>query len=106
VSARRRGTIAAAAILAAFAGHAAPAAADPPPRGVQALDCRSLAAAAGPANVWWTAFRGERSNLWDQVQAYSVTACFLAEADCRAWLYWAQSDYPDRMVSTPCRRGL
>jgi hypothetical protein len=85
---------------------APPALADTPPRGVPAYDCRSLAATTSPADIWWTRFDGERRDVFDNIDAYHVTACFLSEADCKAWLYWTQSDFPYHMVSTPCRRGL
>jgi hypothetical protein len=74
-----------------------------PPR-VQGQSCSALAAAIGPGKTWRTSFRGEKRDPFDNFWPYSASPCFASREACRAWLYWAQSDYPDRNTFTPCRR--
>ena len=74
-----------------------------PPR-LQGYDCSALAASLGPGKVWRTSFRGEQRDLWDHFWPYSASPCFASEKACKAWLYWAQSDYPHQNSFTPCRR--
>jgi hypothetical protein len=74
-----------------------------PPR-VEGYSCKALAASIGPGKVWRTNFRGEKRDIWDNYWPYSASPCFPSEKICKAWLYWAQSDYPDRNTFTPCRR--
>ena len=69
-------------------------------------DCQALVAARGPHNVWQVSFYGERKDLWDNISDYSASPCFASLANCKAWLYWAMSDWPDRNNSTLCRRGV
>ena len=76
-----------------------------PPR-VEAFHCSYLVSSVGAANVWQTWFNGERSNLFDRVTRLIAAPCFQTEANCKAWLYWAQSDYTDYSTFRPCRRGL
>jgi hypothetical protein len=100
-------------ILAGFLGLAAllvlsaplVANAAPPPR-VTAYSCGSLAATIGPRNVWRTWFRGAHRQLFDQIDWYSASPCFKTRAACKAWLYWAQTDWPIRNTFRPCRKGI
>ena len=77
----------------------------PPPR-VEAFHCSYLAPSVGAANVWQTWFSGQREDLFDNVTRLIAAPCFQTEANCKAWLYWAQSDYTDHSRFEPCRRGL
>ncbi len=92
-----------AALLALSVPHSAEAA--PPPR-VSAFACGYLAATVGPSHVWQTWFRGSRKELFGPPRRYVAAPCFKTQAACKAWLYWAQTDWP--MVNTfkPCRKGI
>ena len=91
-----------AALLVLSAAHGAQAA--PPPR-VGGYSCGALASAIGPRNVWQTWFTGYRHQLFGPPQQYTAAPCFKTQAACRAWLYWAQTDYPMRNTFRPCRKG-
>lgn len=92
-----------AALLVLSAPHAARAA--PPPR-VNAYDCRYLASTMGPRNVWQTWFRGSRKPLFGPPEHYIASPCFKTQAACKAWLYWAQTDWPRVNTFRVCRRGI
>ena len=76
-----------------------PAGAAQPPR-VQSLNCRSISGTS-----WWTVFYGEKTNFWGNRESYHRSACFKSQQDCKAWLYWAQSDWPDMNRNQGCRKG-
>ena len=97
-------TLAATAIVLSTIGLAAERAEAAPPPRVAAGNCSLLAAQYGPAKVWKTNFRGQKRDLWDHFWPYSASPCFTSAAACKAWLYWAQSDYPHQNSFTPCRR--
>ena len=82
----------------------APVEAAQPPR-VKPMKCSSAAASVGAANVWRTFFRGEKEGLFDDVWHYQLAPCFTSQANCKAWLYWAMSDWPKRQWFKPCYRG-
>ena len=73
---------------------------------VQAQNCRALASSIGARNVWQTRFQGQKRLLFDEIVSFRRTACFRTQAACKAWLYWAQSDWPRHNSFVPCRRGL
>ena len=75
-----------------------------PPR-VKGTYCRTLAASRPASKIWWSSFYGERTGLFN-LETYHVSYCFKSEADCKAWLYWAQTDYPQMNRVQRCRRGL
>jgi hypothetical protein len=100
---RLAAALATAAVVIATLGTAAERAKAAPPR-VAAGNCSFLAAKYGPAKVWKTNFRGQQRDLWDHFWPYSASPCFTSVAACKAWLYWAQSDYPHQNSFTPCRR--
>jgi len=75
-----------------------------PPR-VEGYHCPTLAAMEGPANVWHTWFRGQKEDLFDRIDRFVASPCFRTEAECKAWLYWAQTDWPDRNTFRPCAKG-
>lgn len=95
------GLLGLAALLMLSAPHHAQAA---PPR-VAAYQCGALAASIGPHNMWQTSFRGGRKPLFGPVEWYFATPCFKTQAACKAWLYWAQTDWPKVNTFTPCRKG-
>jgi hypothetical protein len=97
-------TLAALFVLSAMLGGAAPAEAAPPR--VEALDCGALAAQKGPANLWQTWFHGERETLFDRREFTTAAPCFTTQANCKAWLYWAQTDWQKYSTFRPCRKGL
>jgi hypothetical protein len=95
--------------LAAFAAAlmaAASVEAAQPKRGVQGVSCGTLAHSIGASNVWRSYFRGARQGLFDQVWWYTSSPCFRSQADCKAWLYWTQSDWPYYTTVTRCHRGV
>ena len=75
------------------------------PKRVKAGNCTSLAKSVGKKNVWRTFFRGAKDGPFDQVWWYTAAPCFRTQADCTAWLYWAQSDWPKYTSPSPCRKG-
>ncbi len=91
-----------AALLMLSAPHAAQAA---PPR-VTAYSCSDLAATVGPGNVWQTWFRGSRKPLFGPRETTVASPCFRTQAACKAWLYWAQTDWPLVNTFRVCRKGL
>jgi hypothetical protein len=92
--------------LAALLALAAPNAAQAAPQRVPAYNCGTLAATIGPRNVWQTWFRGSRLQLFDRIDRYTASPCFKTQAACKAWLYWAQTDWPRQNTFKPCRKGL
>jgi hypothetical protein len=93
------------AALLVLAGAGQRAEAAQPPR-VPAYDCGYLANTRGPANVWQTLFRGQRETLFGPDNHYWAAPCFKTQATCKAWLYWAQSDWPKLNSFQPCRKGI
>ncbi len=92
-----------AALLVLAAPHGAQAA--PPPR-VSAYSCSYLASTIGPRHVWQTWFRGSRKRMFMPTEHYVASPCFKSQAACKAWLYWAQTDWPLVNTFRPCRRGI
>ena len=97
-------TLAALFAVAAVVAGAVPAEAAPPR--VEAYDCGTLAAQKGAANVWQTYFYGQRETLFDKKESTTASPCFTTEANCKAWLYWAQTDWQKYSTFRPCRKGL
>ena len=71
---------------------------------VNGFDCGYLISTGTPV-VWQTYFYGERKDLFDNRSRFSASPCFPTEWQCKAWLYWAQTDWPEYMNFKPCRRG-
>jgi hypothetical protein len=88
------------AALVALPAAASPAEAAQPPR-VQAFQCGALAAQVGPANLWQTSFMGWRYDVFGDREDIFAAPCFPSEADCTAWLYWAQSDWQHNFIQHP-----
>jgi len=87
-------------LLALSAPHVAQAA---PPR-VAGQSCSYLASTMGPGHIWRTWFTGSRRQLFGPPLHYTASPCFRTEAACKAWLYWAQTDWPRRNTFRPCWR--
>ena len=80
---------------------------DGQPARVAAGDCGSLAARLGPGRVWQTAFSAEREGSFGLTDWINAAPCFASEAECKAWLYWARSDWhPNYASPPPCRPGI
>lgn len=96
-------------ILTAFVGlvaGAVTASAAPPPR-VEGLYCTRALKASAPANAfWWAVFQGERKGFFGGRETTRQLRCFRSQADCKAWLYWVQSDWPDLNQLRRCKRGF
>ncbi len=82
-----------------------PADAASPPR-VNGENCNKLKAAIGRSNVWSTSFIGQRKGPFDQIWSFQDAPCFRTQANCKAWLYWAQSDWDYYQYFNPCRKGV
>jgi hypothetical protein len=95
--------IAATALVAA--AMTVPAAAAQPPR-VKAYSCSALKRTLPVSQIWSTWIYGERRNLFGPNDAYQNAPCFKSLANCKAWLYWAQTDWNIDTRMKPCHRGL
>ena len=85
------------------APHAAQAA---PPR-VPAYSCGTLASTIGPQQCLADLVHAARaSSCSDRRDYYTASPCFKTQAACKAWLYWAQTDWPLVNTFRPCRKGL
>ena len=73
---------------------------------VRAYSCDWLAGRMGADRVWSVWFKGARETIRDRIERTSVRGCFETQADCKAWLYWMQSDFPRMMNFGQCRRGI
>ena len=54
--------------------------------------------------LWRTSFHGEKTDFWGRKWSTHDSPCFRSEKACKAWLYWAQTDWPDMNGFTPCKR--
>jgi len=99
-------TLIAATVMFAAGSQAATTAPGAPYPRVAAGDCGALAAKLGSSKVWRTWFSGAQRDLFDQWTDYSAAPCFATLASCTAWLYWAQTDWPDNKNVVRCRRGI
>jgi hypothetical protein len=80
-------------------------AANTPPR-VLGQNCAVVAAKVGKAKTWQAVYWGWRRDIFDRHNEQSLQApCFTTQASCKAWLYWAQTDYPNEIVIHFCKSG-
>ena len=103
-----RGGIRMASTLAAVALSLAtlvPAEAANPPR-VNPESCSRLKSQIGAKNVWQTSFVGQRQGPFDQMESTHSAPCFRTQEACKAWLYWAQTDWDRYQYFTPCKKGV
>ena len=87
------------------APHWAAAATDRYPHTVP-QDCGYLAAKLGPSKVWQAQFWAQRVDDFGHIERLFVAPCFASQANCVAWLYWAQSDWPDHLAPGRCKTGM
>ncbi len=84
-----------------YAAHAAA------PSRVEGEDCGVLAAALGKDKIWQTTFWAHGKDEFDLPVEFFAAPCFRTEAACKAWLYWARSDWdPNYVQPQPCTRGI
>jgi hypothetical protein len=81
-------------------------AANPPPR-VQGMNCVDAAAKVGHAKTWQALYWGWSENELDSRlnDQFLQAPCFTTLASCKAWLYWAQVDYPNAIQMQFCKQG-
>ena len=73
--------------------------------------CLSLAQSIVASRVWWGQHIGsrERNDVFEwgpRKETFNDIGCFRTRKDCKDWLYWKRTDYPEFRVAKPCRRGL
>ncbi len=74
------------------------------PSRVQPLDCRALAG-SHRGDIWQTTFWGWKEDDFGFRREFFASPCFTSEKDCKAWLYWARSDYdPNYAPPKLCHR--
>jgi hypothetical protein len=73
---------------------------------VEPESCSVLSSQIGRRNVWHAWFHGSQQIDQDQHRDFSAAPCFRTHADCFAWMYWAQSDYPLNQLKRFCSKGL
>ncbi len=88
--------------------EAAQAAAQAPPVKPRPIpmDCRQAAGTFGAGKLWFGRYVGWRTNIWDDEVQTSQWGCFVREIDCRNWLYWMQTDWPDWTNVAACSPGF
>jgi hypothetical protein len=92
--------------LVALLALAVPLGAQAAPPRVSAYRCGALASTIGPHNVWQTWFTGGRKPFMQPREWYTASPCFKTQAACKAWLYWAQTDWPLVNTFKACRKGI
>jgi hypothetical protein len=96
---------AAALLLGTTMGGPAALAAKTPPR-VHGMSCVAAAAKVGPAKTWQATYWGWRRDIFDRHnEQFLQSPCFTTQATCKAWLYWAQTDFPNEIVIKFCKQG-
>jgi hypothetical protein len=94
-----------AAVLAALAATPPVAEAKTPPR-VMGLSCPAAAAKVGQARMWQASYWGWRLDVFERHrETLLASPCFTSQTSCKAWLYWAQIDYPNEIVMKFCKTG-
>jgi hypothetical protein len=69
-------------------------------------NCGAVASRLGPGQTWQAMFWGQKQDDFGHWEEIFVAPCFSSHAKCFAWLYWAQSDWPDHQPPGRCRTGL
>ncbi|MEJ0012318.1 MAG: hypothetical protein WDM94_06730 [Bauldia sp.] len=78
----------------------------PPPPRVQGMNCAAVASKVGRAKTWQALYWGWRRDIFDRHDEQFLQApCFTTQASCKAWLYWAQIDFPKMTVMKFCKTG-
>ena len=75
------------------------------PKRVEGVSCRYFKASQG---TWIGHFEGLKESPMiskgDQYYPVSILRCFKSQADCKAWKYWVQTDYPIAPRVASCKR--
>jgi hypothetical protein len=93
------------AAISALAGFVPPGTAEAAPKRVEGSYCESPL----PSGTWVGYFSGLKpypiiSGGDDRYVPVTRRACFSTKADCVAWKYWMQTDYPQQVRTAWCRR--
>lgn len=97
-----------ASVIALACSGATPLAAEASPP-AEGPDCRDLVKTTPETEAWWTTFFGERVKAIGESTVREWTRevrCFTSEADCRSWLAWAETHWPDYTYWRRCRPGF
>ncbi len=82
-----------------------PSAAEAAPPRVKGVSCSYHKASAG---TWIGYFDGVKESpiisFGDRYYPVTLLRCFKSLADCKAWKYWAQTDYPIAIRTAWCRK--
>ncbi|MGL4490570.1 MAG: hypothetical protein ACRCU5_14120 [Rhizobiaceae bacterium] len=61
-----------------------------------------------PPGTWIGYFQGVKESpiisFGDRYYPVSILRCFNTRADCNAWKYWVQTDYPIAVRTASCKR--
>jgi hypothetical protein len=61
-----------------------------------------------PRGTWIGYFDGVKESaiisFGDQYSPVTLRRCFKSQADCKAWKYWVQTDYPVAIRAAWCRQ--
>jgi hypothetical protein len=61
-----------------------------------------------PRGTWVGYFDGLKESpiisFGDRYYPVTILRCFKTQADCKAWKYWAQTDYPTAIRTAWCRK--
>jgi hypothetical protein len=75
-----------------------------PPR-VKGVSCSYYNA---PRGTWVGYFDGLKESpiisFGDRYYPVTILRCFKTQADCKAWKYWVQTDYPTAIRTVWCRK--
>jgi hypothetical protein len=98
--------VAASALLTGLASASPIALAANVPPHVQGQNCAVVAAKIGKAKTWQASYWGWRVDIFERhTEQFLQSPCFTTQASCKAWLYWAQTDYPNEIVMKFCKKG-
>jgi hypothetical protein len=97
--------VAAAGVVAGLVSVPPVALAKVPPR-VVGQNCAVVSAKVGRAKTWQATYWGWRVDVFERhTEQFLQSPCFTTQATCKAWLYWAQIDYPNEIVMKFCKQG-
>lgn len=79
----------------------------PPPPRVEGMSCAAAIAKVGRAKTWQALYWGWRRDIFDRHdEEFMQAPCFTTQASCKAWLYWAQTDFPNETQMKFCKPGV